>query len=86
MQDLGGRVQATVIYELFCAWARANGETVWAMKGFTSGMQERGFATKKSSLSYWLDLKLIKHLHDFPMASDRQARVGDDDGWKRTDD
>ena len=86
VQDLGGRVQATAIYELFCAWAKANGETVWAMKGFTSGMQERGYASKKSSLSYWLDLKLTKHLHDFPVTGDRQARVGGDDGWERIDD
>ena len=83
-QDLGGRVQATALYDVFCAWAKANGETVWAMKGFSTGMQERGYASKKSSVSFWLDLKLIKHLHDFPTTSgaERQPRVGDDDRWE----
>lgn len=64
-QALGARVQASDIYAVFVAWAKANGESVWSMKGFGAAMKERGVPQKKSVNIYWLDVELTKMAGDF---------------------
>ncbi|MCW2276363.1 DNA primase [Rhodoblastus acidophilus] len=63
--DLGKRVQAVEMHRLFCAWAKANGEAEWTMKGLGMALTERGIPKKKASEIWWLDLSLTKGVSDF---------------------
>jgi len=47
------------------AWARSSGNTEWKGKGFAAAMSQRGFKRSKSSVVYWLDIRLIKSVNDF---------------------
>ena len=48
-------------------------------------MTDKGFATTKSSVLFYLDLRLTKHVVDFPATTDR-AGGGLGEGWERVDD
>jgi len=64
-QELGARVQSSQMHEVFVAWARANGEKPWSMKGFGAAMKDKGIAQIKSVNNYWLDIALTKTVGDF---------------------
>jgi putative DNA primase/helicase len=78
MQDIGHRVQASDMHALFIAWAKANGESEWSMKGLAAALKERGIASIKSSSTFWLDLKLTKHVHDFVDYEGKPIRMRDE--------
>jgi putative DNA primase/helicase len=61
----GKRVQSTVAYELFNAWATATGGAQWKNAGFTNAMKDRGFETLKSNVMFFLDIELTKNVSDF---------------------
>ncbi|MCW6509799.1 DNA primase family protein [Lichenifustis flavocetrariae] len=67
--EIGKRVQAADMHAVFVAWAKLNGETEYTPKGLGSALRERGFAEKKSSVQYWLDIVLTKGVSDFLDAS-----------------
>jgi putative DNA primase/helicase len=85
-KDPGGRVQSTALHELFIAWAKATGGPEWKHTGFTNAMKERGYATKKISVMFYLDIKMTKKLSDFvdhlgrPIADDGGGGSGGFDG------
>lgn len=90
-QALGEAAQSSEMHALFVAWAKANGETQWTSKGLGSALLERGFASKKSSVNYWLDVRLTKTPDDFLDAHGQPRHAGTDDrgfdpagdGWER---
>jgi putative DNA primase/helicase len=59
------RVQSSLLLEVHNAWARAGGGSEWRQKGFTDAMADRGFKSTKSSVMFWLGLKLTKSVNDF---------------------
>ncbi len=60
-----GRVQSSVLYATFCAWAKAAGEREWTQKGFSQALKAKGLASKASNGMHWLGLKLIREAGDF---------------------
>lgn len=63
--SLGDRVQSTVLHSVFNAWSLANSLNEWKGRGFSDAMAERGFKRTKSSVVFFLDLKLTKTVADF---------------------
>ena len=64
--DIGGKVQSQTLYEVFKAWAKWSGEVKeWTAAGFGRAMGERGYARKRSSVIFWLDIKLTKGVGDY---------------------
>jgi putative DNA primase/helicase len=61
----GERVQASVMHELFCAWAKANSATEWSPRGLAFALTEKGLQTGKANVSYWLNVKLTAAPSDF---------------------
>jgi len=61
----GQRVQSTVLHDVFNAWSRANSLNEWKGRSFSDAMAERGFKRTKSSVVFFLDLKLTKARSDF---------------------
>jgi putative DNA primase/helicase len=102
VEDPDGRVQSSVLYGVYCAWAKAAGEVEWRPKGFTRAMKDRGFDNKKSSAMMWEGLRLTKSVEDFvdrdgnvvamggndpPAAAPQQPRPPRDfDPWREPDD
>jgi putative DNA primase/helicase len=74
--DPSGRVQSSVLHEVFCAWAKAASEREWTQKGFSKAMVEKGFSKKASDGMQWLGLRLIKEVHDFIDANGRVIQQG----------
>jgi putative DNA primase/helicase len=65
-REPGCRVQSSVMFDTFIAWARANGASdKWSNRGLTAALEERGFEKKHSDKMYWLDVKLIRVASDF---------------------
>lgn len=64
-RDADARVQSSVLYGVFCAWARAAGEYEWKHKGFTQAMKAKGFKTKASNGMQFEGLKLVRSADDF---------------------
>lgn len=71
-----GRVQSSVLHEVFCAWAKAAGEREWSQKGFSKAMAEKGFSKKASDGMQWLGLRLVKAVHDFVDGEGRVLQLG----------
>jgi DNA primase len=63
--DETGSVQSSVLYETFCAWAKAAGETEWRQKGFSMALKAKGLGKKESHGMHWLGIRLTKTRHDF---------------------
>lgn len=61
---IGRRVAAFELWELFNAWGKAEG-IEWTMKGLSNAMVDKGFAKKKASEIFWLDLETTKTVSDF---------------------
>ena len=63
--EVGARVQSSVLHDVFNKWSRANALNEWKGKGFSEAMTERGWKKDKSSVVFFLDLKLVKAAADF---------------------
>lgn len=61
----GSRIQSSKLHEVFVAWAKAAGEREWSNKGFSNAMTEKGYEKKASDGMWWLNLKLVREVHDF---------------------
>lgn len=61
----GARVQSSVLHAVFNAWSKANSLSEWKGRGFSDAMTEKGYKKDKSSVIFWLDIKLTKQVHDF---------------------
>lgn len=82
----GSRVQSSVMHELFDAWCKSSGEKTWSPRGFGLALKERGFVSKQSNVMWWLDVKLIKSIHEFVDADGKPRHVsGEDDKKDETD-
>jgi putative DNA primase/helicase len=77
----GERVQSSVLYQVFEAWCKSSGETAWKQKGFSMAMEERGFKRLHSNVMWFLDIKLIRYVHDFVDADGHPVKI-DQDGKK----
>jgi len=75
--DPHGRVQSSVLYATFCAWAKAAGEVEWKQKGFSQALKAKGLASKASNGMHWLGIRLVKQPGDF---IDQEGRVRSLDG------
>jgi DNA primase catalytic core len=63
--DPQGRVQSSHLYETFCAWAKAAGETEWKQKGFSQALKAKGLASKASNGMHWLGITMVRSAGDF---------------------
>jgi putative DNA primase/helicase len=61
----GKRTQSSILYQVFHAWAAANGEKEWSANGFSQAMAERGYQKKHSDFIWWLDIELCRQASDF---------------------
>jgi putative DNA primase/helicase len=61
----GDRVQSSVLYQVFEAWCKSSGESTWKQKGFSMAMEERGYKRLHSNVTWFLDIKLLRYVHDF---------------------
>lgn len=73
----GERVQSSVLHEVFCAWCTANSLSPWKGRSFSDALTERGYRKDKSSVMFWLDLRLTRSKSDFVDHEGRALRVGD---------
>lgn len=92
VQDPESRVQSSVIHAVFNAWSKANALSEWKGRGFSDAMTERGFKKDKSSVVYFLGIRLTKNVGDFVDSEGRvlnahEQSVGDyeDHGPRRRD-
>jgi DNA primase len=69
--DPQGRVQSSHLYDTFCAWAKAAGETEWKQKGFSQALKAKGLASKASNGMHWLGITMTKRPGDFIDAEGR---------------
>jgi putative DNA primase/helicase len=69
--ELGGRLAAQDLYELFAAWAKATGAPVWTRTGLGRAMSDRGYKNTKSGNHFWLDTKLTKRPEDFDVMAEQ---------------
>jgi putative DNA primase/helicase len=76
----GERVQSSVLHDVFCAWCTANALTAWKGRSFSDAMTERGFRKDKSSVMFWLDLRLTKSRIDFVDGEGRPRHLAGGDG------
>jgi len=74
--DAEARVGSTELHELFCAWARAAGETEWKHKGFSQAMKAKGFTKKASNGIWWLGLRMVRQTYDFVDGDGRPRSAG----------
>ena len=52
-------------YERLKAWAKAEGESVWSVKGFSRGLQEHGITRRKSDTIIYVGLALTSEKSEF---------------------
>ena len=76
--DPEGRVQSSVIYVVFCAWAVAVGEKTWTQTGFSRAMTDRGIRSVHSNQRFFAGLRLVKGVADFPAG---EQAPGQPHGW-----
>jgi putative DNA primase/helicase len=74
----GERVQSSSLYQVFEAWCKSSGETAWKQKGFSLAMEERGYKRKHSDVTWFLDIKLIRHVHDFVDSDGHPVKINED--------
>jgi putative DNA primase/helicase len=72
----GEQVQSSVLHEVFNAWSVANSLNPWKGRGFSDAMVERGYKKTKSSLVFFLDLRLLKSKADFVDSEGRPRHAG----------
>jgi phage/plasmid-associated DNA primase len=77
--DPDARVQSSVLYEVFCAWAKAVGEREWQQKGFSVALKEKGLVSRASNGMHWIGIKLTKTKHDFVDEHGKVIEIADDD-------
>ena len=65
VEEDGARVQSSHLYKVFCAWAKAAGESEWKQKGFSRALKDRGYDSKASNGMQWLGLRLVRDEADF---------------------
>jgi putative DNA primase/helicase len=75
------RVQSSVLYQVFEAWCKSSGETAWKQKGFSLAMEERGYKRLHSNVTWFLDIKMIRYVHDFVDSEGHPVKI-DQNGKK----
>lgn len=70
------RVQGSVLYGVFKAWAHSVGEKEWTNTGFGRALRDKGFKSKQSNVRWWLGIKLIKQASDFVSEDDDDRPKG----------
>lgn len=61
----GDRVQSSHLYEVYVAWAKANGAPIYFQTGFSNALIDRGYSKETKHFAYWLDLRLTKDPREF---------------------
>jgi putative DNA primase/helicase len=77
-ESAGDRVQSSVLYQVFEAWCKSSGETAWKQKGFSMAMEERQYKRLHSNVTWFLDIKLIRHVHDFVDEHGNPIKIAED--------
>jgi P4 family phage/plasmid primase-like protien len=62
---VGARVQASELYRIFIAWAKANGERESTITWFGRALGERGMQSLHSNVNWWLGIEQTKNESDF---------------------
>ncbi|MBN9007260.1 MAG: hypothetical protein J0H40_17820 [Rhizobiales bacterium] len=76
----GGRVQSSVLYEVFDAWCKSSGEKSWSNRGFSMAMEERGYKRIQSNVMWWTNVKLVKAVGDFVDSQGHPIKMSDGNG------
>lgn len=63
--DNAARVQASELYKVFIAWAKANAERESTNTYFGRSLGERGLKAFHSNVNWWLGIRLTKSVDDF---------------------
>jgi putative DNA primase/helicase len=61
----GSRVQSSRLHAVYEAWCVVAGEKAWSNKGFSKALMDKGLRKKASDGMQWLDIELIREVHDF---------------------
>jgi putative DNA primase/helicase len=61
----GKRVQSSVLYAAYVAWAAASAETAWTQTTFSRALGDRGLVKKHSDSNFWCDIELVRSASDF---------------------
>lgn len=61
----GDRVQSSILYTLYLAWAKCNDGPNYSNKGFSGILGDRGLQRIQNNNMYWVDIKLTKTESDF---------------------
>lgn len=75
--DPEGRVQSSVLHEVYLAWAKSNDGANYSNKGFSGILDDRGYERIRSDVVFFVGIKLIKTVGDFvdhegkPLTRDR---------------
>lgn len=74
----GGRVQSSVLHQVYEAWCKSSGESAWKNRGLSMAMDERGYKRKQSDVVWWLDIKLTRGVRDFVDAEGHPIKIAED--------
>lgn len=79
----GSRAKSSHLFELFKAWAAAEGAGEWQPQGFAKAMEDRGYERKTSNGVWWLDIETTVTIED--VEAGRFGEAGSapatDGGW-----
>jgi putative DNA primase/helicase len=84
-ESAGDRVQSSVLHQVYEAWCKSSGEAAWKNRGLSMAMDERGYVRKQSDVVWWLDIKLIKYVHDFVDSDGQPVKISDSGKKVKTD-
>lgn len=76
--EADGRIQSSLLHEVFVAWAKAAGEKEWSNKGLALAMSDKGIPKITSNGVHWMGLKLVRGSSDFVDDQGRVKRLRDD--------
>jgi putative DNA primase/helicase len=60
-----GRIQSSLLHEVYTAWACVNGGPNWSMRGLTGALVDRRWRRTKSGNVFWIGYQLTKSINDF---------------------
>jgi putative DNA primase/helicase len=60
-----GRIQSSLLHEVYTAWAGVNGGPIWSMRGLTGALVDRRWRRTKSGNVFWIGYQLTKSINDF---------------------
>lgn len=67
VRSTGNRVQSSVLYAIYKAWAQYNDGPNYSQKGLSGILSDRGYEKYKDNDMFWRDMRLLKTEADYPL-------------------